>query len=132
MPEVSVSVIGRTIQVACEDAEYAATRNAANYLNGELKKIPEENEAFGSSTVLLLAGLNMADRILTMSKDSSSDNGSKRADLFPSPQSSQKRLDALKAVAELAESIADRLEARLGSDAGAGTGREPIGSRIET
>ena len=106
MPEVSVKLRNRTIQVACEDAEYAATRDAANLLSGELKKIPEENESYGFSTVLLLAGLKMADQILTMSRE--------RAAAATS-QPNQERLESLKTLADLAESTAERLETKLGS-----------------
>lgn len=108
MPEVSVKLRDRTIQVACEDAEYAATRDAANLLSGELKKIPEENETYGFSTVLLLAGLNMADQILTMSRERST---------AASSQPNQECLESLKNLADLAESTADLLEAKLGGGA---------------
>ncbi len=132
MPEVSIKVIDRTIRVACEDAEYAATLNATNFLRSVLTKIPDENKEYGSSTVLLLVGLNLADRILSMSNENSVGTSAMGTYLPPSSEFSQETLKVLKAMAELAESIADRLEKQLGANVGATVPSEPSGNSIKT
>ena len=67
--EVSVRIHGRDLTLACDQKEKDNLLKAAKELNLELEKIPDKNNA------LILAGLNLANRLV--STDSESINTSK-------------------------------------------------------
>ncbi len=110
MAELELSVAGRTHRIACRDGEEPELRAAAALLDEQAALVA--GLGGGEARVLLLAGLLVADRLRER------DHGPAAASApSPAPSPDRALVQRLAGLAERAEALADRLEARDSSPA---------------
>lgn len=62
MPQVEISIGGRTFEVACQDGEEQFLHSAAAMLDGEAAHLAEQIGRLPEARMLLMAGLMLADK----------------------------------------------------------------------
>jgi cell division protein ZapA len=62
MPQVEISIGGRTFEVACQDGEEHFLHSAAKMLDDEAQHISDQVGRMPESRMLLMAGLMLADK----------------------------------------------------------------------
>lgn len=62
MPQVEISIGGRTFEVACQDGEEPFLRSAAQILDVEASALTNQIGRMPESRMLLMAGLMLADK----------------------------------------------------------------------
>ena len=62
MPEVEISIGGRTFEVACQEGEEQYLHSAANMLNTEAQVLVDQIGCVPETRMLLMAGLMLADK----------------------------------------------------------------------
>ncbi|MFZ5961571.1 cell division protein ZapA [Thalassococcus sp. BH17M4-6] len=62
MPEVAITIGGRTFEVACQDGEEQYLQSAAAMLNAEAQVLVDQIGRVPESRMLLMAGLMLADK----------------------------------------------------------------------
>ena len=120
MPQVDVSIGGRSFEVACGPGEEAGVREAAALLDAEAQKLVASAGRMPAERLLLLAGLLLADR--TSEEKRRADAAEARVSELenrPAPQPERIEVpvvpkdvtEALAEIAARAEALADRVEA---------------------
>ncbi len=61
---VTVKILDRDYQIACQAEEREGLIRAASYLDGKLRELRESNRGGGLERVAVLAGLNIAHELL--------------------------------------------------------------------
>jgi len=89
MPQVEITIGGRTFEVACQDGEEHYLQSAAAMLDTEATSLSAQIGRMPESRMLLMAGLLLADRTAAL-EDRARDAEAESADL-------KARLDALEA-----------------------------------
>lgn len=89
MPQVEITIGGRTFEVACQDGEEHYLQSAAAMLDTEAKSLSAQIGRMPESRMLLMAGLLLADRTAAL-EDRARAAETESADL-------KARLDALEA-----------------------------------
>ncbi|MDE2789306.1 MAG: cell division protein ZapA [Paracoccaceae bacterium] len=69
MPEIVVQIAGREFELKCQDGEEEALRRAAACLGAEADTLSDALGRIPESRLLLLAGLMVADKALTLGDD---------------------------------------------------------------
>lgn len=62
MPQVEITIGGRSFEVACQEGEEHYLTTAASMLNAEASQLSEQIGRMPESRMLLMAGLMLADR----------------------------------------------------------------------
>ena len=62
MPDVEVSIGGRTFAVACQEGEQVYLQSAAQILDGEAQVLADQLGRMTEARMLLMAGLMLADK----------------------------------------------------------------------
>ena len=62
MPQVEITIGGRSFEVACQEGEEHYLTSAATMLNAEASQLSEQIGRMPESRMLLMAGLMLADR----------------------------------------------------------------------
>lgn len=68
---VSVRILEKDYQFACAPEERAALLDAAEHLNGEMRKIRDTGRVVGLDRIAVMAALNMANELLKSRKGDS-------------------------------------------------------------
>lgn len=66
MPDVTITIGGRSFDVACQDGEEHFLKSAAAMLDGEASVLTSQMSNLTESRMLLMAGLMLADRTAGM------------------------------------------------------------------
>jgi cell division protein ZapA len=66
MPQVEITIGGRTFEVACQDGEEAFLRSAAGLLDTEAAALSTQIGRLPESRMLLMAGLMLADKTASL------------------------------------------------------------------
>lgn len=128
MPQVEITIGGRTFEVACQDGEEHFLHTAANMLDVEASSLSTQIGRMPESRMLLMAGLLLADRTAAL-EDKVREADSRAAELqariaqlesAPAPEAQrvevpvvpQDVVDTLAELAARAESLADDVEGR--------------------
>jgi cell division protein ZapA len=118
MPEIEITIGGRSFQVACQPGEEHFLRAAASALDREAQPLTVQLGRLPESRMLLMAGLMVADRTAALEEDLRAlkariDELEQRANPEPTrvevPIVPQSVRDTLAEIAARAESLADRL-----------------------
>ncbi|KAA2317354.1 cell division protein ZapA [Pseudooceanicola sediminis] len=128
MPEVEISVGGRTFDVACQEGEEAFLQAAAAMLDSEASVLVEQTGRIPETRMLLMSGLMLADRTAGVEdkvKGLEDEIAALKAELTalksappPEPQRVEVPVvpnsvtDTLAELAAQAEALADRVEER--------------------
>lgn len=122
MPDVTITIGGRSFEVACQEGEEPFLEAAANMLDTEASALIGQIGTLPESRMLLMAGLMLADKTAAMEdkvREVEARMGELQAELETLRENaSQMPAAAVETLAEIAresEKIADRIEA-LASD----------------
>ena len=112
MPELDITIGGRTFLVACQPGEEHFLRSAAAMLDSEAQVLVGQMGRMTDARLLLMAGLMLADKTAAL-EDESRDNKAKLASGVAAPVAAAPlELTTLDALAARAEAMADLLERR--------------------
>lgn len=131
MPEVAITVGGRTFEVACQDGEEHYLHAAAKMLDTEARVLSDQIGRLPEARMLLMAGLMLADKTAGL-EDKVREQEDRIAELVgerdslrnqpaPEPQRvevpvvPQSVTDTLAEIAARAESLAGEVEEKAGS-----------------
>ncbi len=107
MAQITVSVNGRSYQVACDDGQEERVRGLAKYLDEKVGGFAQKLGQVGEARLLLLAGIAVAD-------DLAEATDTLRRARRPAPASSaaaeEKLAQSIDEIAHRIEAIAERLE----------------------
>ncbi|WP_425039138.1 cell division protein ZapA [Primorskyibacter sp. S187A] len=132
MPEVAISIGGRTFEVACQDGEEHYLHAAAKMLDTEARVLTDQIGRVPEARMLLMAGLMLADKTAAFE-----DKTREQADVIAQMQAELEELrarpapapqrvevpvipddvaDSLAEIAARAEALADAVEEKAGGD----------------
>ena len=69
MPDINLSIGGRSFAVACPEGEEASLEAAAQILSADARTLVEQSKNLSESQMLLISGLMSADRALSIQED---------------------------------------------------------------
>lgn len=75
---VTISIMGKEYQIACQPAEEEALRQSARYLNEQMSRIKARGATLGFEKVAIMAALNISHDFLKASQGSDSVEDSER------------------------------------------------------
>lgn len=70
---IEVTILDRTLRVACNEEEKEDLLKAVAYLDAKMREIRDSGKVIGSERIAILAALNIAHDLLSMQKDSGFD-----------------------------------------------------------
>jgi cell division protein ZapA len=113
MPELDITIGGRTFLVACQPGEEHFLRSAAAMLDSEAQVLVGQMGRMTDARLLLMAGLMLADKTAAL-EDELREHKAKLAvgAASPSMAAAPMALTALADLAARAEAMADQLEQR--------------------
>ena len=113
MPELDITIGGRTFLVACQPGEEHFLRSAAAMLDCEAQVLVGQMGRMTDARLLLMAGLMLADKTAAL-EDELREQKAKLASAgsTASPAAAPLQLDTLAALAARAEAMADQLASR--------------------
>ena len=113
MPELDITIGGRTFLVACQPGEEHFLRSAAAMLDSEAQVLVGQMGRMTDARLLLMAGLMLADKTAAL-EDELREQKAKVASAASTaaPAAQPLQLDALAALAARAEAMADQLAQR--------------------
>ena len=69
MPDINLSIGGRSFAVACPEGEEASLEAAAQILSADARTLVEQSKNLSESQMLLISGLMSADRAISIQED---------------------------------------------------------------
>lgn len=112
MPELDITIGGRTFLVACQPGEEHFLRSAAAMLDSEAQVLVGQMGRMTDARLLLMAGLMLADKTAAL-EDELREHKAKLASGVAAPVAAEPLvLTTLDALAARAEAMADLLERR--------------------
>ena len=130
MPEVQITIGGRSFEVACQEGEESFLQSAAALLDNEASTLVSQIGRLPEARMLLMAGLMLADKTAGLEEklktvqarldDSQNQISELKAKPAPEPTKvevpviPQALLDSMAELAARSESLADEIEERAG------------------
>lgn len=122
MPDIDITIGGRTFQVSCQDGEEHFLRGAAQMLDAEAQPLVTQLGRLPESRLLLMAGLMLADKTAAVEDENRAlkaqiasttgrENGDR--DRIEVPVVPRQIVDNMAEIAARAEALAARVEERL-------------------
>lgn len=131
MPEVQITIGGRSFEVACQEGEESFLQSAAALLDNEASTLVSQIGRLPEARMLLMAGLMLADKTAGLEEklktvqarldDSQNQISELKAKPAPEPTKvevpviPQALLDSMAELAARSESLADKIEERAGA-----------------
>ncbi|MAY31335.1 MAG: cell division protein ZapA [Pseudomonadota bacterium] len=131
MPEVQITIGGRSFEVACQEGEESFLQSAAALLDNEASTLVSQIGRLPEARMLLMAGLMLADKTAGLEEklktvqarldDSQNQISELKAKPAPEPTKvevpviPQALLDSMAELAARSESLADEIEERAGA-----------------
>jgi cell division protein ZapA len=131
MPEVQITIGGRSFEVACQEGEESFLQSAAALLDNEASTLVSQIGRLPEARMLLMAGLMLADKTAGLEEklktvqarldDSQNQISELKAKPAPEPTKvevpviPQTLLDSMAELAARSESLADEIEERAGA-----------------
>lgn len=131
MPEVQITIGGRSFEVACQEGEESFLQSAAALLDNEASTLVSQIGRLPEARMLLMAGLMLADKTAGLEEklktvqarldDSQTQISELKAKPAPEPTKvevpviPQTLLDSMAELAARSESLADEIEERAGA-----------------
>lgn len=131
MPEVQITIGGRSFEVACQEGEESFLQSAAALLDNEASTLVSQIGRLPEARMLLMAGLMLADKTAGLEEklktvqarldDSQNQVSELKAKPAPEPTKvevpviPQALLDSMAELAARSESLADEIEERAGA-----------------
>ncbi|MDV4167882.1 cell division protein ZapA [Rhodovulum sp. FJ3] len=131
MPEVQITIGGRSFEVACQEGEESFLQSAAALLDNEASTLVSQIGRLPEARMLLMAGLMLADKTAGLEEklktvqarldDSQNQVSELKAKPAPEPTKvevpviPQTLLDSMAELAARSESLADEIEERAGA-----------------
>ncbi len=131
MPEVQITIGGRSFEVACQEGEESFLQSAAALLDNEASTLVSQIGRLPEARMLLMAGLMLADKTAGLEEklktvqarldDSQNQVSELKAKPAPEPTKvevpviPQTLLDSMAELAARSESLADEIEERAGT-----------------
>lgn len=131
MPEVQITIGGRSFEVACQEGEESFLQSAAALLDNEASTLVSQIGRLPEARMLLMAGLMLADKTAGLEEklktvqarldDSQNQVSELKAKPAPEPTKvevpviPQALLDSMGELAARSESLADEIEERAGA-----------------
>ena len=131
MPEVQITIGGRSFEVACQEGEESFLQSAAALLDNEASTLVSQIGRLPEARMLLMAGLMLADKTAGLEEklktvqarldDSQNQISELKAKPAPEPTKvevpviPQALLDSMGELAARSESLADEIEERAGA-----------------
>lgn len=128
MPQVEISIGGRSFEVACQDGEEQFLYSAAEMLNAEAAHLSEQIGRMPEARMLLMAGLLLADKTAGLQdrvREADAEAAKLRAEIemletrpMPAPERVEVPVvpsevtETLAEIAARAEALADQLDAK--------------------
>ena len=69
MSQVEITINGRQYRVACEDGQEAHLTNLASYFDGKMSSLIEEVGQIGDTSLMVMAGLLIADELSDVNQE---------------------------------------------------------------
>ena len=114
MPELDITIGGRTFLVACQPGEEHFLRSAAAMLDSEAQVLVGQMGRMTDARLLLMAGLMLADKTAALEDELREQKAKLAASgSTATPDAAPMALTALADLAARAEAMADQLEARV-------------------
>jgi cell division protein ZapA len=66
---MDVSILGRQFRVACSEEEQPQLQKAVGYLDAKMREIRDSGKVIGVERIAIMAALNMAHELLSVSVD---------------------------------------------------------------
>jgi cell division protein ZapA len=115
MPELDITIAGRSFQVACQPGEEHFLRSAAQLLDTEAQPLIAQMGRLSESRMLLMAGLMLADKTASF-EDENRQLKARLAEIEQRPAPEPKKVavlpasvvDSLAEIAARVEALADR------------------------
>ena len=67
--QVEITINGRQYRVACEDGQESHLTNLATYFDGKMKSLVEEVGQIGDTSLMVMAGLLIADELSDVNQE---------------------------------------------------------------
>lgn len=112
MPELDITIGGRTFLVACQPGEEHFLRSAAAMLDSEAQVLVGQMGRMTDARLLLMAGLMLADKTAAL-EDELRDQKAKAASIAPIVADAPPSLTKLAELAARAEAMADQLDLQM-------------------
>lgn len=101
MSQVEITINGRQYRIACEDGQEAHLTNLASYFDGKMTSLVEEVGQIGDTSLMVMAGLLIADELSDLNEEMTKVRNVAEADYA----------GKVSALAEQIENLADSLGA---------------------
>ncbi len=69
---ITISILGRTYQIACAPDEEEALQKSARYLNEQMEKLKSRGSTLSFEKLAVMTALNISHELLTQSRQASS------------------------------------------------------------
>lgn len=112
MPELDITIGGRTFLVACQPGEEHFLRSAAAMLDSEAQVLVGQMGRMTDARLLLMAGLMLADKTAALEDELREQKAKVAAGASAAAPSAPVVLTTLSELAARAEAMADKLEKR--------------------
>lgn len=113
MPELDITIGGRTFLVACQPGEEHFLRSAAAMLDSEAQVLVGQMGRMTDARLVLMAGLMLADKTAALEDELRDHKAKLAASVATAPATAPLGLTNLAAIAARAEALADAFEARV-------------------
>ena len=107
MAQITVSVNGKSYQVACDDGQEERVRGLAKHLDEKVAAFAQKLGQMGEARLLLLAGIAVADEL---AEATDTLRRTRRPAPAPSAAAEEKLAQNIDEIAHRIEAIAERLE----------------------
>lgn len=118
MPEVEITIGGRSFQVACQEGEEHYLFSAASLLDNEAQALAEAMGRVPESRMLLMAGLMLADKTAGLEEElrAAEERLARMGSEAPAPVAglTDEARESLAKVADLTEELAGEIEQAFG------------------
>lgn len=109
MPDVNITIGGRTFAVACQDGEEAFLHAAASLLDKEAQALADMGARLTQDRMLLMAGLMLADKTIGVQEEQRALEGKLAAQAAVIDELQDRALEASTPVPTVPEGLEDRL-----------------------
>ncbi len=113
MPELDITIGGRTFLVACQPGEEHFLRSAAAMLDSEAQVLVGQMGRMTDARLLLMAGLMLADKTAALEDELREQKAKVAAGTSATAPSNPLELTSLADLAARAEAMADMIETRV-------------------
>lgn len=111
MPELKVTINGRSYAIACEEGQEEHIGRLAGYVKVRVEELVDSVGQIGDARLLLMASLLVSDELSDAYAEIAAAQAGEEAAITPADDGNDAFAEKLEQLAERVEAIAERLEA---------------------